>query len=227
MESTAPWKVSAKANVADGYSVKFCIKCQNFDGENPDKGQIVSREVVFKQYDKDANNTVAIIIGVVALIVAIGLHVLYLKCMAKMEDLAENGLEGAVEAAVDHAADAAVDAALDKAEDAVERAIERAEERAEDRIDAYIEGQERRADLEDQRRQYEMQNLGGMDTGRGLVEGQEQVYQQEVVVVVEVKADTEILDAEIVIDHDDQPVPEDEPEYEEEIVVEGEIIVEE
>jgi len=29
MSADAPWKVSAKANVEEGYSVKFCIKCSN------------------------------------------------------------------------------------------------------------------------------------------------------------------------------------------------------
>lgn len=132
MDSTAPFKVTALRNDPEGYSVAFCIKCQNYVGpesEADSKGQVISRDdIVFKQAEKGAMTT-TIIIVVVVIVVLCGAIIAYNQCSGNMEDDMDNEVDNAA------------------VEDAVDRAVDRAERRLDDKLD----------DIEEQQRNLEWQ----------------------------------------------------------------------
>lgn len=131
MDSTAPFKVTALRNDPEGYSVAFCIKCQNYVGPESVKdsaGQVISRDdIVFKQAEKGAL-TKTIIIVVVIVVVLCGASIAYNQCCGKMEDARDDGIDRNIDNAVD-------------------RAVDRAERRLDDKLD----------DIEEQQKNLEWQ----------------------------------------------------------------------
>jgi len=120
MDSTAPFKVTALRNDPEGYSVAFCIKCQNYVGPESvadSAGQVISRDdIVFKQAEKGAM-TKAIIAVVVVVIVLCGGSYAYHKICGKIEDTMDNAVDNAIDNAVDRAADRAERRLDDKLDD--------------------------------------------------------------------------------------------------------------